>query len=152
MSTCTRPREDLLVAEPDELRGLGHTGTAEHVRSCADCSAVAAAILRSMDVLDEALGDDAPDLDVRVLIERAQGGDAERRTKRVLHLPSRRRWTAVAVAASLVGLFFLSAREKALPGVPLTTVVRPIPTVAASSGNVAIIETDNPDITVLWFF
>lgn len=80
-------------------------------------------------------------------------GAGIRRTERPGILPLRnwRRWAGMAAAAAVAGLFFLN------PDTPTPT---PLPRVAqtpplvedAPNQNVAVLETANPEITVLWFF
>lgn len=59
-------------------------------------------------------------------------------------------------AAVLAGLLLVTRREPVPPGVVLVPPVRSDPTpyvVEAPAGrSVAVIATDDPDITVLWFF
>lgn len=62
------------------------------------------------------------------------------------------RWTALAAAAVVATLLLVRSDE--LP--PGPSIVSPLeaatpPTVESASEDVAVIETDNPDITVVWF-
>jgi hypothetical protein len=68
-------------------------------------------------------------------------------------LPSARRsWIPLVAAAALAGVLLVARRGEPPPLAPVAR-SEALPTVeAASTGGVAIIETDNPDITVLWFF
>ena len=62
------------------------------------------------------------------------------------------RWVGLAAAAAVAGLLLVARGGD--PPAPLPVAqAQALPTVEeASTGGVAIIETDNPDITVLWFF
>jgi hypothetical protein len=79
--------------------------------------------------------------------------------------PRRAAWSAVALAAAAAGLLFVTqgpwTRGPLIRGLgprpaatPFTTVAAaPLPLVEDAGGDdVAILQTDDPDITVLWFF
>ena len=153
MSACTRSLEFLLESDVDELRGTADTEAGTHVRSCARCRGAARRILASNELLGAALGAVPGDLDVDAVLARARltvesGPGPE--------LPARRpwrRWAALAAAASIGSLMLLGERDPAPPGVPLAPLSAELPTVdAPADQNVTVIQTDNPDITVLWFF
>lgn len=160
MTTCSDIRELLLEASPAELGGEGDGPLAAHLRECALCRRRAARLLEADEALDAALG--APGtLDVEAVLERAarlpsvhlvstwgaRAGSAARRA-----LSARRAWVPLAAAAAVAGLL-LVARSPAPPPLPAVAHAEAPPLVEESSaGGVAIIETDNPDITVLWFF
>ena len=161
MSECTRPLEPLLEADPDELRGVGESKTAEHVRSCARCAAAAERVLRHNAALDAALAQspDAPDVDALLRRARLQIDEPMRGPRDTTPDGARarawrrwRRWAPVAAAAALAALLLIGDREPELigtPGAPRTAVA---PLVESPDQNVAVIQTDNPDITVLWFY
>jgi len=105
--------------------------------------------------LDAALSTASDGLDVDALLRRANAPESKHRTATVT--PIRRRWQRIAtaaLAASIVGLVVLSDRDEALPGAPYAPrSTLQVPIVEAPAGqNVAVIATDNPDITVLWFY
>jgi len=110
----------------------------------------------------------ARDLDVDALLARAQGttpsdvtdlpaegGPAGRPLR-----PRRSRWVALAAAAGLAGLLVLVRIGGQRPGQRPSQAVnaaarieQAVPTVEASPGHdVAVIPTDDPDITVVWYF
>ena len=155
MSDCARALEYLLDAEPDELSGRSDTEVGRHVRECDRCRAASQKVLDSTARLDAALAVVPDDFDFAAILRRAKSPESKRHTATVG--PIRRRWggiATVALAASIVGLLVLSDRDDPLPGTAVTarvTVQLPIVDAAADQ-DVAVIETDNPDITVLWFF
>lgn len=157
MTTCSDIREMLLEATPSELRGGGAGALAGHLRSCDACRRRAELLLRADDEMDAVLGvAEAPDVETilelasrpRVAVGwRARAGSGVRR-----FTSARRGWIPLAAAAAVAGLL-LVARGGGPPALLPVAQAQALPTVEeASTGGVAIIETDNPDITVLWFF
>ena len=146
MMNCPDIRALLLEAEPEELAGEGSSQVAEHVRTCETCRAIAGRILEETAELDRFLAQvpSAPDVDAIV-------AGAEAPKSKVIPFPAWRRWSAVAAAAAVAGLFFLRgdppmqiASTRTFEGAPLVE--------APPDQNVAVLPTANPDITVLWFF
>ncbi len=143
--TCTEAYEAILEADPGELSGNGDGPLTSHLSGCRRCQQLARAVL-----------DEEADLG-RTLVETVPSPNLDEILEGRMHRSPRRRnaWgkvAPVAAAASLVGIFF--TREPQLPG-PLYT---PPPAsvgmdVQAPEGqNVAVLKTNNPDITVLWLF
>ncbi len=168
--TCAQAHKALLQAELRELEGKGDTPLARHLRDCPHCRDAAGVILRAEAALARALGPAvaAPDLE-RVLAlalvpETPEVEAPWTREGTVLPLreltkgsPSRlpaggMALLPVAAAAALAALFL--AREPRLPG--------PAPAPVAYAGgldvamppgqNVAVLETSDPNITVLWLY
>jgi hypothetical protein len=159
MTTCDRYREALLEAEPDELRGLGQTEVARHIRACAACARAGEIILGTTASLNAFLDRGVPVPDLDAVLRRATTSETTppRKAEGPVPLASRRgsrRWVALAAAASIAALLLLPERPAPLP--PLATVATAtttLPTVESAPGQtVAVFETENPDITVLWFF
>ena len=144
MMNCLDVRSLLLEAEPEELEGKGSTPLAEHVRTCRACGALAGRILEETAALDGFLGQVGSGPDADAILAGAQEA-------KVIPFPAWRRWSAVAAAAAVAGLFFL--REEAPMQIVDTNTFGERPLVeAAPDQNVAVLATANPDITVLWFF
>ena len=144
MMNCLDVRSLLLEAEPEELTGEGATPLAEHVRTCGACGALAGRILEETAALDGFLAQAGSGPNVDAIL-------AGERQAKVIPFPAWRRWTAVAAAAAVSGLFFL--RGDAPMQVADTNIFEEVPLVeAAPDQNVAVLATANPDITVLWFF
>ena len=144
MMNCLDTRSLLLEAEPEELAGEGPTPLATHVRNCSACGALAGRILEETAALDGFLAQAAPAPDVDAILKRAQEA-------KVIAFPAWRRWSAVAAAAAVAGLFFLRGDAPMQIADTNTFGERPL-VEAAPDQNVAVLATANPDITVLWFF
>ena len=146
MTKCVDVRALLLEAEREELAGDGSSQLAEHVRTCEACGAIASLILEETAELDSYLGrtPSVPDVDAILA-----GVDA--REAKVIPFPAWRRWSALAAAAAVAGLFFFRA-DAPIQVVSTNTFVEAPLVEAAPDQNVAVLGTANPDITVLWFF
>ena len=163
MSGCRKSVAALLEADVDELLGYADTELSRHLSGCARCAAAAQRILDANRALDHAL-DSAPALDVETVLARARlaaaAGAAGRSARRpdarhATGSPGRRwhAWAGLVAAASVAALVLLSDREPSLPGTPTSSLATARATVEAPADrNVIVIQTDNPDITVLWFF
>jgi hypothetical protein len=152
--TCAEARDLILEADPSELEGSGESLLADHIRECGRCRAVAGTILGAERSLAAGLADavEPPDLDE--LLKKASRPESPKGSI----LPLRKRRVGLAVlpvvaAAAMVALLFLGEQPR-LPGDPYTPPER-------SSGlgleipegrNAAVLTTNNPNITVLWFF
>jgi hypothetical protein len=159
VTTCSEIRDLLLEATPAELRGEGEGTLAAHLRSCEACRRRAELLLRADEALEAALGEGGVP-DVEAILELAGQPASERarpagfRAKVRSLLPAPRHWIPLAAAAALAGVLLL-ARNGEPPALPpvARAQAQALPTVeAASAAGVAIVETDNPNITVLWFF
>ena len=164
MSACAPFRELLLEAEAAELRGEGESLLARHVRACSSCARAAALILGETARLD-ALLSEAPPLDVDALLARAVVVSGSAAAPVGTHRPargapphrrfSRRLWVPTAAAAALAALLLWQADEMQTPPASVTAarerstlpLVEPVP-----GQDVAVLQTDDPDITVVWLF
>ena len=150
MTECTRSHDVLFVAELGELEGRADTELATHLAECARCRATAERIVTSTRLLDRALSAPGAGPEVDAILTRAR---LEAVPTAPTRLRSPRSWVALAATAAVVTITLWGQREPTLRGVPLASPSGPPPVVDASaSDNVAVFETDNPDITVLWFF
>jgi len=158
MTTCEGYREALLEAEPDDLRGIGQTEVARHVRTCPACARAGEIILETTASLNAFLDSEVPVPDLDALLRRATASAVTppRQAERpgpVASWRGSRRWVALAAAASIAALLLLPDRPAPLPPVATVATAAPLPTVESAPGQtVAVFETENPDITVLWFF
>ena len=165
MSECASFREQMLEAEPAELRGEGESPLARHVRDCPTCARAAALLLEETARLDAFLAD-APPLDVEAVLARAGVATRGIATRGVAQqalplrlgarrLQPRRWWAPLAAAAALAGLLLFRAPDltrtpspgaaaRELPELPLVE--------ASADQDVAVMPTGNPDITVVWIF
>lgn len=153
--SCNDVREALLLAEPGELRGEGRGEVADHLRSCASCRTDADRILagaRALDAWLETSGR-APTLDQLTGPEPGEAGVSRRGSWR------RGRpavaWIALSAAAAAVVLLFRPPVQPPPSGidVEMPRSEEPLPLVQdAGSRSFAVLETEDPDITLLWFF
>jgi len=151
--TCAEAMQAILEADPSDLEGLGEGGFQDHLRACSRCQAAARAVLEEEKALamEMVAAVPLPDLD-GLLAEAAisRGSTPKRFSPRFRKagftlLP-------LAAAAAMVGLFLGS--EPPLPGAPYTVPERPpgLGLEIPEGRNVAVLATNDPDITVLWFF
>jgi anti-sigma factor RsiW len=158
MTTCDRYRDALLEAEPDDLRGLGQTEVARHIRACPACARAGQIILETTASLNAFLGSEVPVPDLDAVLRRATTSQVTppRQAERpgpVASWRGSRRWVGLAAAASIAALLLLPGRPAPLPPLATVATTTPLPTVESAPGQtVAVFETENPDITVLWFF
>jgi len=154
MSECRRPLDYLLEVDLDVLSGEAEDDLARHVRECPRCAAEARRVVQTMSRLDQALAAVPQPLDVDAVLARARSSNGAHSESKVIPMRRWRPLAAVALAASIVGLIVLGNRDQALPGAPFNPqFAAQYPTIEAPADqNVAVIQTDNPDITVLWFF
>lgn len=157
MSTCENVRRLILEAEPDELRGIGSGRVAAHVRDCSSCGHLAARILEETAALDAYLTAEADPSTVEEVLRRA--GIASPHWTGTRSRPRdwwgrRSAWIALAAAASAAALLLARGRVPTTAPVPVALAVAELPPLVQSSSDrtVAVMQTDNPDITVLWFF
>ena len=154
MSTtaCEEYLEFLLSAEPQQLRGEHEWHG--HLQTCALCRTRTRAILAENEALDAALGSltgrQTPDAgwSAAPAVARRSSG---RRRRLVRWAPG---LAALAAAATLLLVLW-----QVVPRAPLPPLAGPVvrvpatPTVNASGARgVAVMRTNNPDITVVWTF
>ena len=140
---------------------MGTSGEhADHLAECPECRALADEVLGAESALRRGLDSVEPALDVVAALDRARRAHqaAARRAVR-----RRRRWqVAVPVAAAALAGVILVSRPAPVPGPafdPATVsaaralgLVGPRPVVNAESDQrVAVLPTEDPNITVIWF-
>jgi anti-sigma factor RsiW len=156
---CVEMRERLLEADPAELLGEGDSTVALHVAGCPACTAAARRILRSQQELADALSQlsarAAPAAGV-VSVDLGASAESAVRPARGARRSLLRVMPPLAAAAVLV-LFLLQPRAAdelpRLEPVPEPTAYAlDMPMVNATDGSdVAVMQTSNPNITVVWF-
>lgn len=146
---CADMRERLLEADPAELRGEGDSTVALHIGGCTACAAAARRILGSQQQMADALS--ALTLPAPVVPPASQAVRRARGRRSLL------RALAPLAAAAILVLFLLQQRAvdelPRLEPVPEPTAYAPdMPVVNATGGSdVAVMQTSNPNITVVWF-
>lgn len=144
---CAAARELLLEADPAELSGDGDSPLAAHLRDCAACRARADAILAGQAGLDAAL---------RTLASPSPG-------PKVIPLRPRRAMRFAPAAASLVALaatvaaVMLARPHPAPRGASADDIARMLfrapPVARAAAGqSVAVLQTSDPGVTVVWIY
>ncbi len=152
---CTEARDRLLEADLAELKAEVDTDLSLHLQGCIRCRAVAERLAAEERTLAAALDAVRPRTGVEEALARAEAESASR--GRVPTFPLRKAWGLVplAAAAAVAGVLITSSGGQ-LPGEPIdVAAVRhaPAPIVEESTGqNVAVFETENPDIVVVWIF
>lgn len=144
---CRTARERLLEADLSELRGEGDL--ALHLQSCERCRSRAQVILDQYAALRSALDGQAPRLDPA----------AVRRHAHLVRRPLRPRWAIVVPLALAASLAILVVTRRHQPGSEPRTAVPPLPSTGEGldvqgppGQTVAVFQTDNPNIVVIWSF
>jgi predicted anti-sigma-YlaC factor YlaD len=155
---CEIARDRILEADPSELNNDVTGDLAEHLAGCDACRALAGRVLKSERTLAGAIAAMEPGRDVDAALAR---------------VPRRQGWGSVwgwrgaglalpLAAAAVVALVMLkppgdSGQAVAFdPSAPVVARTlgwdRPAPVVRSiSHSSIAILPTDNPDITIVWF-
>lgn len=156
--TCAEAIEALLEAETKTLEGRGDEPLARHMRECPSCAERARTILQGEAALVQALDARLRELDLEQILDRAGTAGTGQHT---LLPPHRLHWSLsrqgrtllpLAAAAAMAALFL--TREPSLPG----PVYSPPPATTGldvqvpEGRSVAVLETNNPEVTVLWLF
>ena len=144
---CDAARERLLEADLAELRGGGEL--ALHLQACEHCRRQAQVIVDQYTALRSALEGQAPRLD-----------PADRRWQRPLRrVPAWRRWGVVVPLALAASLAILAVARRNRPGLEPATSMPAVASAGAGldvqgppATTVAVFQTDNPDIVVIWSF
>jgi predicted anti-sigma-YlaC factor YlaD len=150
--TCAEALQAMLEAEPSELEGKGESHLVGHLRDCPRCREMARTVLIQEEALGQGLAEAValPDLDA--LLDQALGPKAN---PWVLRFRPRRTGLTLfplAAAATLAALFL--GGDPRLPGDPYAP-AEPAPGLGLDvpeGRDVAVLATNDPKITVLWFF
>jgi len=153
---CLDARRALLEAELETLEGGGDGPLALHLRGCPGCASVARAILEGEAALTDALREAAPRLDLRKVLDLAGESEAAVAREGVQELRSWRRpapgLAFLPLAAAAAATAFFLGRPPSLPGPPYAPPASAggLEVQAPGGGAVAVLQTNNPEITVLW--
>ena len=138
---CERVRDAMLEVDLDELRGVGESDVAQHVRGCESCAAYAQKILRSYGQMDAALA----------------GMSTQTPAATVIPIQSRRRrarWLPLPLAAAaVIALLFVRRQEETLPNTDLLAqlISRETPLVSPRAGQQALVMERN-EMTIVWLY
>lgn len=171
--THEKALEAMLTAEPAELRGDAATRLSFHIRDCGRCRAVARAILAEQAELDAEIRTTAPvrsaDELADAVLARAAERDIEPGEAAAVAVPLRRQrrgsrlrhtgWKVAVptlLAAVLAALFLLPRHGEWRPpegrAVIASAAARRGAIEAPADGSVAVIQTRDPNIKVVWFY
>lgn len=156
---CEAARQAFLEADPEDLSSGGNAGLPEHLRTCPQCARVAAMLNEAHAQLAEHLEGvmvDPPAHVIDEVLRRSRSVEqvSKERRERILAL-GRRALAPLLTAAAIAGLMLWSTgRGPTTDSVPTAEAVLPAPPrVEAPAGtSVAVIQTKNPSITVVWLF
>lgn len=142
---CTEARAALLEADLAELRGTGDTALALHLRGCAACRTAADRVARVEDAMAQRLAALAPRREVV-------------RAPAPLHRRRRPwRWAVPLAAAATILALIVTRPGQSPPRGDAPVVSKPpgpsrVAVRAPAGRNVAVFETKDRDIVVIWFF
>lgn len=164
---CEGAASLILEADLDELRGAGDGALARHLRACASCRREALSIVTAEARLSDALDERASSVGVEEMLGRVRSelaGVEARRTSATTIAP-RLRWkmaVPLAAAATVAALLLWSARpdpDGASPDPPLAGSVGAPHATPVEAGirveadrRFALMKTDRPTISVVWFY
>ena len=132
--SCAAIREEMLVAEIEDLRGIGESDVAKHVRTCDACAAIAQRLLGGHAQISAGLGSIKPRAKTR---------------RRLL-------WIPIPLAAAAVIALLMIPRmqtEEALPNIdPIARMIFPEePVVAPTPGTQAMV-LEKDEMTIVWLY
>ena len=149
---CELSLERMLEADPEELEGRGDSELDVHIQGCGRCQAVAAELLAGHEMLAARILSVELDRGVEAVLPVVRRAATQRIRRRRLT------WFALpaVIAAALV---LLAIRDRA-PSTPLVDPPAQLagqppeqPTVRlAPNTNALVLETNNPKITIVWFY
>lgn len=154
---CCEAREGILEADPAVLIGGADGPLPQHLQTCSRCRVVAEAVVTDLRDLGLALGASVadPDLDAvleyRTISSPVASGQESPKPKTTAHWW---RWFPIPVAAAAAALALLGPGEPPVPGGVAASqeTAQGLGLEVPEGTSIAVLETSNPDITVLWFF
>ena len=148
---CSEARARILEADLADLRGEIASDLSRHLDSCGRCRLAAQRILQEETNLGDMLAAVRPHISAEVASKRAQGEAHLRRRRRI--------WYGLAPALAAAGFagILLVGNGVPTPGTLAGSVLmaqQELPPIVetASGQQVAVFETDNPNIVVVWSF
>lgn len=162
MKMCENALDGLLEADRRELEGRADTPLARHLERCERCRVRARVILDDTALLGRAL----ERVTAAEPMSPPPGPDDRRAARRSMDAARSRtggsgrlRWALPLAAAAAAAALLLVAEPSPprggwrplTPEAPAATRTRPV-VEPGQAGTVAVFETSDPDITVVWFF
>lgn len=150
--TCAEALQAILEADPSELEGKGESRLVGHLRECPRCGEKARTVLIQEEALGQGLAEAVPLPNLDALLDQALAPGGKPWTLRFRPRRTGLTLLPLAAAATLAALFL--GRDPRLPGDPYAP-VDPAPGLGLEvpdGRDVAVLATNDPTITVLWFF
>ena len=149
---CELALERMLDADPEELEGRGDVELVVHIQGCGRCQAVAAELLAGHEMLAAQIHSVDADRGVERVLPAVRRAAIQR--------VRRRRLIRFALPAAAAAVLALLATRDPMPSMPLGNPPAQLagsapeqPTVRlAPNTNALVLETNNPKITVVWFY
>ncbi len=149
---CELALEGMLDADPEELEGRGDSGLDVHIQGCGRCQAVAAELLAGHEMLAARILSVELDRGVEAVLPAVRRAATQR--------IRRRRLTRFALPAAVAAALVLLAIRDRAPSTPLVDPPAQLagqppaqPSVRlAPNTNALVLQTNNPKITVVWFY
>jgi predicted anti-sigma-YlaC factor YlaD len=135
---CELAREEMLIADLEELRGEGNSELAMHLRSCADCRAHVERILHAHTAMGTGIAAFTPQSKVVPLRRRHTAW----------------RWAPIPLAAAAVlALLLVQQQQEGLPKMDAVVqmMFREAPLVAPPAGKQAMVIEKN-NMTIVWLY
>lgn len=158
---CEAARARILEADVQELAQPTDAAWREHLERCPACRAAAERVLEETRALDHALARMGPRMTPEEAVALARRGVVASGARRSLRVGPwiRRAWPALplAAAAALAGLLLLRPAEPrgdraGLQPPPAADETMALTVHARDDARMVVFETDDPSITVVWFF
>ena len=147
---CAEAVQHVLEADPSELRGEQDSPLSAHIRSCAQCRAVADRILEQEQALRDTMSSVRARVPAYEALQRARWHARRRNSRRLLV-----GLAPALAAAGLAGILIVGngGLTPAEPGQAIAIDSERPPLVESAPGQqIAVFETDNPNIVVVWSF
>ena len=145
---CELALERMLDADLEELEDRGGSELVIHIQGCGRCHAVAAELLAGHEMLAAEIQPADVDRGVERVLPAVRRAAIQRVRRRRLI-----RFALPATAAAVLALLVTRAPVPALPLVDPQAQPAGQPTVRlAPNTNALVLETNNPKITVVWFY
>ena len=147
---CVEATQLLLEADPTELHGEDRTPLSLHLQTCSRCRTAAEHVLEQEGNLREFFTAVRPRTPADIALQRVSWQTRQRSRRRL--------WLGLApalAAAGIAGILLVGngGLTPAEPGQAIATGLELPPLVETAPGQqVAVFETDNPNIVVVWSF
>ena len=141
--SCNEIREAMLEAELDELRGIGTSDVAMHIRACAECRAAAGILVQGFEKLNQSFATLRPRVPVTTVVP-------------MRRKPRKLAWLPLPLAAAAILALLMIPRidgEDELPRIDAITAMmfRSEPIASPPPGQQAMVIEKN-EMTIVWLY